>query len=100
MLTQSDVKEIAETAAREAVKETLLTIGLDVSDPLRAQEGFVVVRRILLDEGFVKDMAHLRKWRLSVEQVETKGIIAAVGVAVSGIAVLIWIGFKTKLGLG
>jgi hypothetical protein len=73
---------------------------LDVSDPLKAQEGFAVLRRILLDDGFVKDMAHLRKWRRAVEQVETKGLLTAIGISVAGILGLLWLGFKSKLGLG
>lgn len=44
------------------------------------------------------DFQHLRKWRKSVERVETVGWGAAITVIVSGILGALWLGVKTLLG--
>lgn len=47
---------------------------------------------------FRADMAHLRKWRRSVETVERVGWTTAVGVIVTGVLGVLWLGIKTALG--
>jgi hypothetical protein len=44
------------------------------------------------------DMAHLRRWRRSVDQAGSFGIKALVTIACTGVAGAIWIGIKTMLG--
>ena len=44
------------------------------------------------------DMAHLRRWRRSVDQAGSFGIKALVTIACTGIAGAIWLGIKTMLG--
>lgn len=62
----------------ETVKQTLITLGLDVSDPIKVQ----------------KDFAHLRDWRESSEKIKTKGIVTLVGVIVTGACGLAWVLLK------
>jgi len=45
-MTPSEVREIAQAAGREVVRETLLAIGLDVADPVKLQRDFVVMREV------------------------------------------------------
>lgn len=44
------------------------------------------------------DFQHLRRWRKSVERVETVGWGAAITVIVSGVLGMLWLGIKTALG--
>lgn len=71
MVTEQEVERVV----RAAVKETLLTLGLDVTDPMKIQA----------------DFRHLRVWRESIETVRTRGLVAAVGIIISGIAAALWV---------
>ena len=100
-MTPTEVREIAEATGREVVRETLLAIGLDAGDPLKLQRDFVVMREVgalAMDPEFRKDIEHTRKWRKAIEQVETKGFIAAVGVIATGVVGLVWAAIKSKVG--
>lgn len=44
------------------------------------------------------DFQHLRKWRKSVERVETVGWASAITVIVSGLLGMLWLGIKATLG--
>jgi len=79
-MDEEDIKRIAEEAAEQAVKKTLLALGIDTTKPeaiLEAQ----------------KDMQHLRAWRTSVDTIKTKGILAAITVIVTGTLGVLWLGF-------
>lgn len=82
-LSSSEIQHIASETARAAVQETLLAMGVDVSDPRSIQE-------------MQKDMAHVRVWRTSIETVQRQSLIAAVGIIISGLAGLIWMGLTLK----
>jgi hypothetical protein len=73
-MTEHEVKKIVA----EAVAETLLTLGIDTTDPVELQ----------------KDMAHLRAWRESVQTVKQQGLVTAVGILVAGALGLLWLAFK------
>jgi len=73
-MTEHELKKIVS----EAVSETLLQLGIDVSNPVEMQ----------------KDMAHLRSWRESVATVKQQGLITAVGIVVAGLIGLIYMAFK------
>jgi hypothetical protein len=62
----------------EAVKQTLIQLGVDTSDPLAMQ----------------RDFQHLRQWRESGEDLKRKGTIALLGIFLSGLASLILLGLK------
>lgn len=76
-LTSSEIQHIASETAKAAVRETLLAMGVDVSNPEAVQE-------------MQKDMAHVRLWRQSVDTVRRQSLIAAVGILVSGAAGGLW----------
>ena len=100
-MTPADVKAIAEATGRAIVRETLLAIGIDVDNPIEAQEDFAVMRavgKLAMDPEFRKDIEHARKWRKALEQVETRGLLTAVAVIVAGAVGLIWAAVKAKLG--
>lgn len=81
------VKEVVSTAVGTAVSETLTMIGIDVRDPIRTQEQMASLRdiaKMLNDEEFKKDLAHIRRWRKSVEEVSSVGIKTAVGILITG----------------
>lgn len=68
----------ARVLIRDTVRETLLTLGLSMDDPLQVQ----------------KDFQHLREWRETTEAVKKKTAMAIAGVLVSGICAAAWMGIK------
>lgn len=80
-MTADDVKAISQTAAREAVREMLLAMGVDASDPAAMIE-------------MQKDFQSLRQWRKSVQDVQRYSIITAVGILISGVAGMIYMHFR------
>lgn len=92
-----EMRIIAEAAAKAAVEETLLTLGIDARDPIQAQKDFMILRevgKLVMDSEFRKDMEHLRTWRLAVKEVKTKGLVTLVGIIVTGAVALMVAGFK------
>jgi hypothetical protein len=62
----------------EAVHQTLVQMGVDVSSPLDMQ----------------RDFQHLRDWRMAQEAIKRKGYLAMASILVTGFVALLWIGFK------
>ncbi|WP_174834364.1 hypothetical protein, partial [Staphylococcus aureus] len=60
----------------EAVKQTLIQLGVDTSDPLAMQ----------------RDFQHLRQWRESGEDLKRKGTLALLGIFFSGLVTLLLLG--------
>jgi hypothetical protein len=81
LMTEAEIKQIVTQSAKAAVQETLLLLGVDVSKPEAIQE-------------MQLDFAHTRKWRKSVETVQRQGLMAAVGVLVSGMAGAIYMALR------
>lgn len=73
-LTQEQLKGVIH----DSVTETLTRLGMDHSNPFEMQ----------------RDFQHLRDWRLSSESIKKKGMVAMIGVALSGVLALLWVGFK------
>jgi hypothetical protein len=67
-LTEAEIHQIAHKAAKEAVRETFLIIGLDVDEATEVQA----------------DMRHLREWRRSIATVKKQSLITAVGIVTAG----------------
>ena len=80
-LTSSEIEHIAEESARKAVRELLLAMGVDASDP-----------KALIE--MQKDFAHNRRWRESAETVRNHGLKVAVGIFVSGILGAVYMLFQ------
>jgi hypothetical protein len=73
--------EVLEEIIKKAVVQTLSTIGIDVSDR----------------HGLKADLAHLRRWRRSVEQAQSYTMRTVITVLVTGIAGAMWMGIKMLL---
>lgn len=104
-MSPGEVKAIAESAAREAVRETLTALGVNVADPIGTQRDFALIREIVpyvLDPEFRKDLEYLRAWRLGMAQfrgqIRTVSIRTLIGLGLTGLAGLLWAGFKAKIG--
>jgi len=80
-LTEAEVEQIASRAAKEAVNDLLLKMGVDVSKP----DALIEMQA---------DFAHTRKWRKSVETVQRQGLLTAVGVLVTGGLGALYMAFK------
>lgn len=72
------IDEVAHKAASAAVKQTLVTMGIDADNPFEVQ----------------KDMQHLREWRESISSVKRHGLMVAIGVITVGVHGLIWTAIK------
>ena len=62
----------------EAVKQTLIQLGVDTSDPIAMQ----------------RDFQHLRQWRESGDSLRDKGMLAILGIFLSGLAALLVMGVR------
>ena len=72
-MTEDEVRGIAKMAAKEAVHETFVSLGLDPDDHAGAQRDF----------QFMRDL------RLSAETVKRQGLMTAVGILVTGLLALV-----------
>ncbi len=102
-LTRAEVEEIAASAATNAVRETLLTIGVDVSHPIEAQRDFAVMRqigRLAMDAEFRKDLEFVREWRLGMQSLRSTGVRTAIGVLVTATFGALWLGIQQLLARG
>ncbi len=72
------------TLISATVKDTLLSLGVDNTDPIEMQ----------------KDFQHLREWRLSTDAAKRKGVLAVVTVVVTGVLGAIAMGVKSYFGGG
>lgn len=62
----------------ESVRQTLVQLGVESESPIEMQ----------------KDFQHLRNWRLSGEEIKRKSIIAVVGMFLTGLFGLVWLGLR------
>lgn len=86
-----------EAAAKRAVEETLTILGIDVRDPIKAQRNFHELqhmREIYMDKEFEADLLHLRRWRMAMSDIQTKGLLAAMSLGITGLATLLVLGIK------
>ncbi len=67
---------------KDTVKETLLSLGLEIDDPIKMQ----------------KDFQHLRDWREASESLKSHGLTTLVGILLAGLLGAIWMGIKNVLG--
>jgi len=102
-LTRAEIEEIAASAATKAVRETLLTIGVDVSHPIEAQRDFAVMRqigRLAMDAEFRKDLEYAREWRLGMQSLRTASARTAIGVIVTATLGALWLGIQQLMARG
>jgi len=74
ILTRDDVTDVVA----EAVKQTLLQLGVDFSQPIEMQ----------------RDFQHLRQWRRAGEELRSKGMLAMLTIFLTGVVGLIVVGLK------
>lgn len=79
--------EEQRSLVKQTVTETLLQLGVDVTEPEQVLE-------------FQRDLQHLRKWRKTVETVESRSALAIVLTLISGIAAAAWLGFQQMVSKG
>lgn len=79
--TSDEIRHIAGESAKLAVREMLVAMGANAEGP----DALIEMQ---------KDFAHIRKWRQSVEAVQTRGLMVAVGIIVTGIAGAIWMAVR------
>lgn len=80
-MTKDQIENIAKVAGKEAAKETLMSLGIDVTKPIETQ----------------RDFAHLRWFREIVESVVKKSILGVTALIGAGIAASVYLGFKVYL---
>lgn len=78
VMTEEQLRALVSSS----VRETLLLLGVDASNPIEMQ----------------RDFQHLREWRLTVTRVKSKGVLTMLTILVSGTAAAFWVGFKEILG--
>lgn len=96
-MTPAEVKEVVYKALKDqpkldedqiqaiveaSVKATLTTLGIRHEDPLEMQ----------------MDFAHLRRWRKSVGQVTSLGVMTVISTLVVGVLGAMWLGLSQMLG--
>ncbi len=84
------LRDMAEHAAKEAVKETFIAMGLDPTHPLKAQRDFNFLRDLTHDDELKNDMDYLRRARRRAEGASGKFYATVVGLAVVGAVQAIW----------
>lgn len=94
------IEKISLEVSMAAVKQTLVSLGIDHRDPIGAQKDMAALRELRIlhsDKEFQKDLAQLRALRASLDQVKLKGFIAAVGLLCTGGLALILYALKGKI---
>lgn len=98
--TQIVIRQVADQAARQAIKDVLTALGIDPDNPIEAQRDMATLRLMrdtLVDEDYQRDMLHLRRWRKSMDSVADKGTLAIVGALTSGLLAALWLGLQELL---
>ncbi len=83
-LRDEEHEAIAKRAAKEALVEFFVALGVDISKPADVLE-------------MQRDFQHLRDWRVGVETVKAKGLIAAIGIVATGLLAMLYSGFVQKV---
>jgi hypothetical protein len=77
-LSSSEIQHIASETAKAAVRETLLTLGVNIEKPdaiLKMQQ----------------DFAYLRDWREASGTIKARTITTLVGILVTGLVGAVWL---------
>jgi hypothetical protein len=76
-LTSPEIQHLASETAKAAVREMLLTMGVNANDP----EAILKMQQ---------DFAYLRDVREAVGTIKARGWAVAMGIVVSGVAAAVW----------
>lgn len=100
---QQIMEDTAKVAAHEAVRETFVSIGIDTSNPILAQNTFGSLRRLadkFDSDDFKSDLEYLRDLRQSMASIKKKMLLTVAGVITAMAMTAIWAGFLTYLKNG
>lgn len=98
--TRALMEQMAENAAEAAVTHTLLSLGIDSTNPIEAQKdmaGLWELRGLIEDPEMQKDLLHLRRWRKTMDSVESKGFLTTIGLVCFGGITLVLYAFRIKI---
>jgi hypothetical protein len=77
ILSPVEIQHIASESAKAAVREMLLTLGVNVNEPEAIKQ-------------MQQDFAYLRDWREASGTIKARTIATIVGILVSGLVAAIW----------
>lgn len=98
--TKALMEQAARVAAEEAIRQTFVMIGIDQSKPFEVQKDMASLREIrelINDPEFRKDVVHLRKWRKTMDTIESRGVLAAASLLVFGGIAAILVAFRVQI---
>lgn len=96
------LKKVAEESSKRTMVDSFLMIGIDITDPIKAQDAFAALRRLtktLDDEDAIADRLWVRKSRKRSEGIFGKAWAVVVTAAIMNGLYLAWLGLKTALKL-
>jgi hypothetical protein len=94
------LKQVAQSAADEAVQKWLVAMGLDPNDPIGTQGIFSALRDITKEHATDEakaDRLWTRRTRVRSEGLIGKALLTAIGIAVYGAATDLWSGFMALM---
>ena len=89
----------AVEAAKEAVKQTLALIGLDINDPVKLQTDFAALRSMMRDEDHMEDMMFLRRLRKTSTAFSNRVGLVVITLAITTIGGMLAFGLRAWLGV-
>lgn len=95
--TDEQLAAFVRGVVQATVKETLLTMGIDATDPIKFQRfmaNLSEIERAFENEQFRKDQLHLRRWRESMERASNIGIGTALTMVATGLLTALWLGLR------
>jgi hypothetical protein len=99
--TKAVVQDIAEEASYRAVSRTLTTLGIDTENPLAAQRDFAALRdfrETVMDKEWQKDQLHLRRWRVTMDKMTSRGMVTTMVAFITASVTSLWAYFSGRLG--
>lgn len=97
------IRRVAEEAARCAVREALVSLGVRAMDPISVQQDMATLhelREMFENEDFKKDLAHVRSWRLTMESINNKSVLTVITLFVTSILAILVVGLKQMFHVG
>jgi hypothetical protein len=83
---RESIQHVADRAATKAVHDTLLLLGIDTENPIRAQEEFALLRRLantMNDPRTVDNLAFLERLHVATDRVADTGFRTIIRVAIT-----------------
>lgn len=94
------LKKVAEESAKRTMVDMLLMIGVDITDPIKAQDSFAALRKLsegIDDEEVIADRLWVRRSRKRSEGMFGKVVATLIGLGVVGAVSFLWDGLRLAL---